>query len=120
MTIPIGLILTLACMLGVFAAMGGKISVIWQPWEYVIILGASIGTMCFPPCEVAPGLGNFTVFSTLPPIGGCVSLAGAVPAPFAFTDPGYPYALPPITFQVIVQTSATAFTVGNALVLEYN
>ena len=83
-------------------------------------LGASIGTMCFPPCEVAPGLGNFTVFSTLPPIGGCVSLAGAVPAPFAFTDPGYPYALPPITFQVIVQTSATAFTVGNALVLEYN
>jgi chemotaxis protein MotA len=31
-------------MLGGFAAMGGKIGVIWQPWEYVIILGASIGT----------------------------------------------------------------------------
>lgn len=31
-------------MFGGFAAMGGKISVIWQPWEYVIILGASIGT----------------------------------------------------------------------------
>jgi chemotaxis protein MotA len=44
MTIPIGLIVTLACMLGGFAAMGGKVSVIWQPWEYVIILGASVGT----------------------------------------------------------------------------
>jgi chemotaxis protein MotA len=44
MTIPIGLVFTLVCMLGGFAAMGGKISVIWQPWEYVIILGASIGT----------------------------------------------------------------------------
>jgi len=31
-------------MLGGFAAMGGKVSVIWQPWEYVIILGASLGT----------------------------------------------------------------------------
>ena len=31
-------------MFGRFAAMGGKISVIWQPWEYVIILGASVGT----------------------------------------------------------------------------
>ena len=44
MTIPIGLVVTLACMFGGFAAMGGKVSVIWQPWEYVIILGASIGT----------------------------------------------------------------------------
>lgn len=44
MTIPLGLVVTLACMLGGFAAMGGKIGVIWQPWEYVIILGASIGT----------------------------------------------------------------------------
>ena len=44
MTILIGLIVTLACMLGGFVAMGGKIDVIWQPWEYVIILGASLGT----------------------------------------------------------------------------
>ena len=44
MTIPLGLVVTLVCMLGGFAAMGGKIGVIWQPWEYVIILGASIGT----------------------------------------------------------------------------
>ncbi|MBU1211182.1 MAG: flagellar motor stator protein MotA [Alphaproteobacteria bacterium] len=44
MTIVIGLVITLACVLGGFAAMGGKVLVIWQPWEYVIILGASFGT----------------------------------------------------------------------------
>src|SRR5262245_22592536 len=31
-------------MLGGFAAMGGHIAVIWQPWEYVIICGAALGT----------------------------------------------------------------------------
>jgi chemotaxis protein MotA len=31
-------------MLGGFMAMGGKVGVIWQPWEYVIILGTSLGT----------------------------------------------------------------------------
>lgn len=44
MTIIIGLIVTLGCMLGGFMAMGGHVGVIWQPWEYVIILGASLGT----------------------------------------------------------------------------
>jgi chemotaxis protein MotA len=43
-TIGLGLVVTLGCMLGGFAAMGGHVSVIWQPWEYVIILGASLGT----------------------------------------------------------------------------
>jgi chemotaxis protein MotA len=43
-TIAIGLVITLGCMLGGFMAMGGKVSVIWQPWEYVIILGSSLGT----------------------------------------------------------------------------
>ncbi|MEQ8824475.1 MAG: flagellar motor stator protein MotA [Filomicrobium sp.] len=44
MTIIIGLIITLACMGGGFVAMGGNLWVIWQPWEYVIILGAALGT----------------------------------------------------------------------------
>jgi len=44
MTIIIGLVVTLGCVLGGFAAMGGHVEVIWQPWEYVIILGASLGT----------------------------------------------------------------------------
>jgi chemotaxis protein MotA len=30
-------------MLGGFMAMGGKVAVIWQPWEYVIILGTALG-----------------------------------------------------------------------------
>ncbi len=44
MTIIIGLVVTLGCVLGGFVAMGGHVGVIWQPWEYVIILGASLGT----------------------------------------------------------------------------
>lgn len=44
MTILLGLIVTLVCMLGGFMAMGGHIDVIWQPFEFVIILGASLGT----------------------------------------------------------------------------
>jgi len=43
-TILVGLIITLAAMLGSFWAMGGHIEVIWQPWEYVIICGAALGT----------------------------------------------------------------------------
>ena len=44
MGILLGLIVTMGCMLGGFMAMGGHVGVIWQPWEYVIIGGASFGT----------------------------------------------------------------------------
>ena len=44
MTIILGLLVTLGCMLGGFVFMGGHIAVIWQPAEYVIICGAAIGT----------------------------------------------------------------------------
>src|SRR4051794_6779045 len=40
----IGLIVALGCMLGGFAAMGGHLNVIWQPWEFVIIGGSALGT----------------------------------------------------------------------------
>jgi chemotaxis protein MotA len=40
----IGLIVALVCMLGGFAAMGGHIAVIWQPFEFIIIMGSSLGT----------------------------------------------------------------------------
>jgi chemotaxis protein MotA len=43
-TIIIGLVVTLGCMLGGFVAMGGHVGVIWQPWEYVIIGGSALGT----------------------------------------------------------------------------
>ena len=44
MTIILGLVITLGCVLGGFMAMGGHVEVIWQPWEYVIICGAALGT----------------------------------------------------------------------------
>ena len=40
----IGMVILFGCLFGGFAAMGGHIGVLWQPWEYVIILGSSIGT----------------------------------------------------------------------------
>ncbi|HEU0060911.1 MAG TPA: motility-associated protein, partial [Hyphomicrobiaceae bacterium] len=44
MTIVLGLVITLGCLLGGFVAMGGHVYVIWQPWEYVIICGSALGT----------------------------------------------------------------------------
>ena len=44
MTIVVGFVLTLLCLLGGFMAMGGKLGVLVQPWEYVIIGGSAIGT----------------------------------------------------------------------------
>jgi chemotaxis protein MotA len=40
----VGMIVAIGCILGGFAAMGGHIAVIWQPWEFVIIGGTSLGT----------------------------------------------------------------------------
>jgi chemotaxis protein MotA len=42
-TIILGIVLLLVCILGSFAAMGGHVMVLWQPFEFVIILGAGIG-----------------------------------------------------------------------------
>jgi chemotaxis protein MotA len=39
-----GTIITFASLLGGFTALGGHISVIWQPWEFVIIGGMALGT----------------------------------------------------------------------------
>lgn len=44
MTIVIGLIIALVSLIGGFAALGGKVSVLWQPWEFVIIMGVALGT----------------------------------------------------------------------------
>jgi chemotaxis protein MotA len=42
-TIILGLVVMLVCMLGGFMAMGGHVDVLWQPWEFVIILGMALG-----------------------------------------------------------------------------
>lgn len=43
MFVIIGIITVFACVLGGYAAMGGKLAVLWQPLEAVIIVGAAIG-----------------------------------------------------------------------------
>ena len=43
MNIFLGFILVIGSVLGGFAAMGGHLSVLWQPFELVIIVGAAIG-----------------------------------------------------------------------------
>jgi chemotaxis protein MotA len=40
----IGLVIAMGCVLGGYAAEGGHMAVIWQPWEYVMIAGAALGT----------------------------------------------------------------------------
>jgi len=42
--ILIGIVVTLGCVLGGFMAMGGHVGVLVQPWEFVIITGAALGT----------------------------------------------------------------------------
>jgi chemotaxis protein MotA len=44
MTFIIGLVIVTVCLLGSFVMMGGHLEVLWQPYEYVIILGCAIGT----------------------------------------------------------------------------
>ncbi|KQT66268.1 MULTISPECIES: flagellar motor stator protein MotA [unclassified Aureimonas] len=44
MGILLGLVVTIACVLGGYIAGGGHLAVLWQPYELLIILGASLGT----------------------------------------------------------------------------
>jgi len=43
MFVIIGIVMVFACVLGGYVAMGGKLFVLWQPFEVVIIVGAAIG-----------------------------------------------------------------------------
>jgi chemotaxis protein MotA len=61
-TILIGLAFTLLCIGGSFVAMGGHIGVVWQPFEYIIILGSGIGAMVVAnPMKVLKDTGKATV-----------------------------------------------------------
>lgn len=44
MNFLIGTIIAFGSILGGYAAMGGYLGVIWQPWEFVIIGGSAVGT----------------------------------------------------------------------------
>ena len=43
MIILLGFVITFGCLFGGYMAMGGKLGVIWQPWEFVIIGGSAFG-----------------------------------------------------------------------------
>lgn len=59
MTIILGLAVVLVCMLGGFMAMGGHVEVLWQPWEFVIILGTALGTFIVAnPMKVIKDVGK--------------------------------------------------------------
>ena len=44
LTFIIGLILTIGSILGGYVALGGHLYVLWQPYEFIIILGSAIGS----------------------------------------------------------------------------
>ncbi len=44
MNIIIGLVITFGCTIGGYMASGGHLEVLWQPYEYLIILGAAFGS----------------------------------------------------------------------------
>jgi chemotaxis protein MotA len=62
LSILFGVIITVASLLGGFMALGGHVSVIWQPWEFVIIAGMAIGTYIIAnPWKVVLDTGVATV-----------------------------------------------------------
>jgi chemotaxis protein MotA len=61
-TILIGLVVSLVCILGSFVAMGGHIGVILQPFEFIIILGSGVGAMIVAnPMKVLKDVGKATL-----------------------------------------------------------
>ncbi|WP_029012283.1 flagellar motor stator protein MotA [Niveispirillum irakense] len=43
MNLVLGTVIVFACVLGGFLALGGHLSVLWQPFEAIIIIGAALG-----------------------------------------------------------------------------
>ena len=44
MSFVVGIVIAMGCMLGGFASVGGKLSVLWQPAEFIVICGSALGT----------------------------------------------------------------------------
>lgn len=59
MKLIVGIITVCVCVFGGYAAMGGKLGVLWQPFEFVIILGAAIGAFIIGnPSSILKGFGG--------------------------------------------------------------
>ena len=62
MTIIIGLVFTLICIMGSFYFMGGHLPVLMQPFEYIIILGSGMGAFVVAnPMKVIKDTGKATM-----------------------------------------------------------
>lgn len=58
----VGLLVVCVCLLGSFVMMGGHLEVLWQPYEYVIILGTAIGTFLIAnPLKIVKDAGKSTI-----------------------------------------------------------
>ena len=55
MFIIVGIVTVIFCVLGGYSAMGGKLAVLWQPFEAVIIVGAAIGAYVIANPKVVLG-----------------------------------------------------------------
>ena len=59
MALIVGILLVIGCTLGGYVAMGGKLAVLWQPFEVVIICGAALGAFVIGnPAAVLKGAGG--------------------------------------------------------------
>lgn len=60
MRLIIGVIVVFVCVFGGYTALGGHVAVLWQPFEFVIILGAAIGAFIIgntgPVLKGVPGM----------------------------------------------------------------
>jgi len=64
--VAIGLLIAIGSLFGGFAAMGGHLAVIWQPWEFVIIGGIAVGTYIVAnPMSVVADTGRASVEAIL-------------------------------------------------------
>jgi chemotaxis protein MotA len=55
MFVIIGIVMVFACILDGYVAIGGKLFVLWQPFEVVIIVGAAIGAFIIGNPKVVIG-----------------------------------------------------------------
>ncbi|TXN61715.1 flagellar motor stator protein MotA [Methylobacterium sp. WL18] len=66
MGVILGLLIAIGCVGGGFAAMGGHLAVIWQPFEFVIIGGAALGAFVVAnPLKVVKDTGTAIVDAVL-------------------------------------------------------
>lgn len=59
MTVIVGILVVIGCVIGGYMAGGGHLGVLWQPFEFVIIIGAGIGALiCGSSKATLKGIGG--------------------------------------------------------------